>query len=61
MSKFRCRYKNITKTNNNIDECTIPIEERCDNFEDIWNFILDEVVSYWESTNYEKNSDTGAG
>lgn len=58
MSKFRCRYKNITKANNNIDECTIPIEERCDNFEDIWNFILDEVVSYWEPADYEKNSNT---
>ena len=55
---FRYRCKNITKKDNKIDECTIPIEERCDNFEDIWNFILDEVVSYWESTNYEKNSNT---
>jgi len=56
MPKFRCRYKNITKANNKIDECTIPIEERCDNFEDIWNFILDEVVGYWEESNKNNNT-----
>ena len=30
-----------------IGKRSIPISERCDDFERLWNMILDEVISYW--------------
>lgn len=40
--------KGMKKGENDIGRRAIPIEERCDDFNALWNMIFDEVVSYWD-------------
>jgi len=41
---------------NDIGKRAIPKAERCDNFDELWNMIFDEVVSYWDYEREEKES-----
>lgn len=43
MSKKTIKQKIDTK----IEECPIPLEDRCSDFEKMWNMIYKQVISEW--------------
>lgn len=55
-------HKYIPQGPNDIGKRAIPKAERCDNFDELWNMIFDEVCAMWDDTDKdeEKESDTPA-
>ena len=40
--------KGMRQGENDIGKRAIPVEERCDDFDSLWNMIFDECVAYWD-------------